>query len=242
MTDSQIFILIIIFVSLAYIVAFEYVYLYKKKKYEETSYFNITKIPYSQIKHDSGHQGEYFIYNTLKNLESEGAKFLFNLYIPAYNNKTTEIDAVMIIQQGIFVFESKNYGGWIFGTENQKKWTQSFHIGYGKTQKEYFYNPIMQNEYHIKYLKKILDKDLKFFSIVVFSDDCEFKSIKRNEESKTILIHCCELKEAVTNLQLANADILSLANMEEIYNILYPYSQVSEETKMQHIANLKFNK
>lgn len=57
-------------------------YFYNKKLYEETSYFNITNIPYSQIREDVGHYGEFLIYKTLKDMELENAKFLFNLYIP----------------------------------------------------------------------------------------------------------------------------------------------------------------
>ena len=51
--------------------------------------------------------------------------------------KTTEIDLLMIHEKGIFVFESKNYSGWIFGSEDQLKWTQCFKSG----QREHFYNP-----------------------------------------------------------------------------------------------------
>ena len=61
MSDAEI-ITLIIFVFLFFVVASICVHLYNKKKYEETSYFDITKIPYSQIKHDSGHRGEYLIY------------------------------------------------------------------------------------------------------------------------------------------------------------------------------------
>lgn len=39
---------------------------------------------------------------------------LRNIYVP-YNGKTSEIDVLMIREKGIFVFESKNYSGWIFG-------------------------------------------------------------------------------------------------------------------------------
>ena len=232
-------IVLTIFVFFVLVVASICVHLYNKKKYEETSYFNITKIPYSQINYDLGHRGEYLIYKELRHLELEGAKFLFNLYIPTHNNKTTEIDVIMISKQGILVFESKYYSGWIFGTENQKKWTQTLHIGYGDTQKEHFYNPIMQNEYHIKCLNSVMDRDVKYYSIVVFSNGCEFKSIKRNENSETILIHRHELNRVIEHLRLNNNQVLSLSDIDEIYDILYPYSQVSEETKIQHIANLR---
>lgn len=37
---------------------------------------------------------------------------------------TYEIDLIMISETGIYVFESKNYSGWIFGDEKQRYWTQ----------------------------------------------------------------------------------------------------------------------
>ena len=36
------------------------------------------------------------------------------------NNKTTEIDAVMVYRSGIYVFEHKNYSGWIFGNSKSR--------------------------------------------------------------------------------------------------------------------------
>ena len=215
-------------------------YFHNKKLYEETTYFQNTNIPYSQIRHDLGHNGEYLIYKSLKNLEQEGAKFLFNLYIPTYNNKTTEIDVVMLTSRGIFVIESKNYSGWIFGTESQKRWTQSLHIGYGDTQKEHFYNPIMQNEYHIKYLNKLLENQYKYHSIIVFSNDCEFKKIIRNPNSNSYLIYRCKLYKTVQDIMTSQPITLSSEDILNIYNKLYKYSQVDEITKIQHINSLKF--
>ena len=65
------------------------------------------------------------IYKYLKDFENQGAKFLFNIYIPKKGNETTEIDVLMISSKGLFVFESKNYSGWIFGGDNQKYWYQT---------------------------------------------------------------------------------------------------------------------
>jgi hypothetical protein len=212
--------------------------LYNKKKYEESIYFQSTKIPFWHIRHDLGRYGEFLIYDYLKEMELEGAKFLFNIYIPTCNNKTTEIDVIMITTQGIFVFESKNYSGWIFGTETQRKWTQSLHIGYGDTQKEHFFNPIMQNEYHIKYLKDLLNVDTNFYSIVVFSNDCEFKNITRKSDSTAHLIYRSELYKTIQYIKIINTNVLSILDIETLYNKLYPYSQVDEETKIKHITNL----
>ena len=49
---------------------------------------------------------------------------------------------LMIHENGIFVIESKNYSGWLFGDYNQLNWTQSFPNG----EKHKFYNPIKQTK------------------------------------------------------------------------------------------------
>ena len=85
---------------------------------------------------------------------------------------TTQIDHIIVSRYGIFVIETKNYKGWIFGSEHQKRWTQSI---YGK--KHTFQNPLHQNYKHTKTLQKLLDlDDDKVFSVVVFVGESTFKT------------------------------------------------------------------
>ena len=67
---------------------------------------------------------------------------------------------------GIFVIETKNYKGWIYGHENAEKWTQNI---YGN--KYELYNPIRQNNTHINVLRSALSEfgKLPFVSIIAFS-------------------------------------------------------------------------
>ncbi|MBQ4094207.1 MAG: NERD domain-containing protein, partial [Oscillospiraceae bacterium] len=90
---------------------------------------------------------------------------LKNLYVP-YRGKTSEIDLVMVHEKGIFVFESKNYSGWIFGSADQPYWIQSLQNG----DKNRFYNPILQNKTHIKALAEYLQlPETAFSSYIIFS-------------------------------------------------------------------------
>lgn len=131
---------------------------------------------------DPGEFGEYLITYALENNNIGGyLKVLKNLYIPIGYGKTTEIDVVMIHRKGIFVFESKNYSGWIFGSRNDRYWTQSLKGG----QKNRFYNPILQNQTHINALSRILKIDSdKFISMIIFSERCTLKK-KFPKMSKT---------------------------------------------------------
>ena len=49
-----------------------------------------------------------------------------NVVVPTRNG-TTQIDHVLISPFGVFIVETKNLKGWIFGSENQPKWTQSLY-------------------------------------------------------------------------------------------------------------------
>ena len=66
---------------------------------------------------------------------------------------TTQIDHIVVSQYGIFVIETKNLSGWIYGDQYNKYWTQKF---FKKTYR--FYNPIHQNYGHIKTLEALLPR------------------------------------------------------------------------------------
>ena len=106
--------------------------------YINSTYYKVTKKPALAMRTDVGTYGEYCIFKLLKTYENKGAKFLFNVYLPKDENETTEIDVLMICSQGIYVFESKNYSGWIFGNEKYKMWTQSLPQGKGRPAKKSF--------------------------------------------------------------------------------------------------------
>lgn len=211
------------------------------KEYKNGAYYQITKYPYFSVKHNTGRYGEYLTYKYLKKFETNGAKFLFNIYIPKENGETTEIDVLMICKKGLFVFESKNYSGWIFGSENQKNWYQTLPTGRGRSHKEHFYNPIMQNRSHIKHLKAFLGEQLPMRSIIVFSDRCTLKSvqIRSNDISVINRYNVAQVVSGVCN-QIPN-DLLTDNDITEIYNKLYPYTQVDEIAKMQHVVNIHNN-
>ena len=85
---------------------------------------------------------------------------------------TTQIDHIYVSPFGIFVVETKNYKGWIYGKEFDAQWTQNI---YGKKSK--FQNPLRQNYKHTKTLEELLELPGKaFHSVVVFVGDCELKS------------------------------------------------------------------
>lgn len=206
----------------------------RENRYKEETYYKITQTPYALLEDDTGKYGEYLIYKYLEHFENKGGKFLFNLYLPKDDGKTTEIDVILICAKGIFVFESKNYSGWIFGDESQINWTQTL----PNKHKEHFYNPIMQNKSHIKHLRKFIDNKIPINSIIVFSDRCTLKNISLKSKDISV-INRYRIDSVVSSIYNQEQTInLSETEINDIYNKLYPFTQVNSEIKAQHIANL----
>ena len=112
-----------------------------------------------------------------------------NLCLPWPDGRTAQIDELVIADSGIYVIEVKNYKGWIFGDENNQYWTQVLSTGIrGESIKNRLYNPIRQNNSHIHCIKKNL-KGYKgpIHSLIVFSDDAEFKDVTVNSSGVYVL-------------------------------------------------------
>lgn len=81
-----------------------------------------------------------------------GAEYaIFNDVLIPSGRGTNQIDHVVVSVYGIFVIETKNYGGWIHGHEHADHWTQTFYRN-----KTRITNPVRQNLAHIHALKKVL--------------------------------------------------------------------------------------
>ena len=89
---------------------------------------------------------------------------------------TTQIDHVFVSVFGVFVVETKNMNGWIYGRAQNREWTQVFPGG----QKFRFQNPIRQNYGHVKAVEDALTgmglPKVVVKSVVVFVGEAELKS------------------------------------------------------------------
>ena len=206
--------------------------------YRKSTYYAETNTSFFKVIRDKGKYGEYLTYKRLASLEKNGCRFLFNVYLPKENGETSELDAVAICQEGIFVFESKNYSGWIFGSEEQKNWTQVLANGKGKSQKEHFYNPILQNRTHIKYLKKVIGEEIPTYSVVVFSERCTLKKLEISGDVPVIKRDrvLSSVKKIIDGASEKNV------NIAEIYDKLKPYTNVSDKIRQKHIEDINSKK
>ncbi|MBO8436467.1 MAG: NERD domain-containing protein [Spirochaetes bacterium] len=144
---------------------------------------NCSPIRFTESVEEKGRRGELEVFHIVDWIcASIKAIPMRNLYLPWPDGSTSQIDELIIAPSGIYVIEMKNYKGWIFGNENNQYWTQVLYKGTreGST-KNRLYNPIRQNASHISCLRK----NLKWYkgpihSLIVFSDEAEFKDVTFN--------------------------------------------------------------
>ena len=131
--------------------------------------------------------------------------------------------SIVIKPNGIFVIETKNYSGDIYGNETQLEWTQILSNGKVKNK---FYNPIKQNATHVYNIKNIVG-NLPVYSLVVF--------VQNNVSSLQItnVINLQQLKASIS----VGSDILTPKQMRVAYeNIISHKLKISQK---EHIKNIK---
>ena len=145
---------------------------------------------------------------------------------------TSQIDHIVLSEYGIFVIETKNYKGWIFGNEISENWTQVVY-----KEKHQFRNPVKQNWSHIYALKDLLSRfpKIHYFPIVVFTGSGILKDIK----SSTPVIYKTDLRQTIKNLStskcITNEQIGKIKNLIESSNIIEKHRNES------HIQNVHQN-
>ena len=203
-------------------------------KYRNSNYKLVSGNSFFKTIFDKGNYGEFLTFTKLEKLSDQN-KLLTNLYIPRDDGTTTEVDLVMISPTGIYVFESKNYSGWIFGDEKNKNWTQTLENG----QKNRFYNPIWQNKAHINALKAVLNlNDDAFKSYIIFSERCTLKKINVTSPNVKVIKRDQLIKNVKKDIK-DFPEIFTSDEVNKIYSSLQKYTNVDEDIKQAHIEAIK---
>ena len=187
---------------------------------------------------DKGLFGEYLCSKKLDKV-SGVSKQLLNVYLPKRDGTTTEVDLIYINSNGVFVIESKNYSGWIFGNDMQKYWTQSLKGG----QKNKFFNPVWQNDAHANAIKSVVGDRYSgpYFNIVVFSARCELKKITISR-GNTWVINRQALIRTVKNISEEYSPVLSETEIANLYEMLKNYANAGADLRQRHIDLINANK
>ncbi len=115
--------------------------------------------------------GEFLVNRLLSKLPESDYTLIKDVTLPT-SDGTTQVDHIVVSKYGIFVVETKNMKGWIFGSARQKQWTQKLYRHSSK-----FQNPLHQNYKHIKALETLLGcSEEHLHSVIVFIGDSTFKT------------------------------------------------------------------
>ncbi|MFH4432835.1 nuclease-related domain-containing protein [Vibrio diabolicus] len=115
--------------------------------------------------------GEFLVNRLLSKLPESDYTLIKDVTLPT-SDGTTQVDHIVVSKYGIFVVETKNMKGWIFGSARQRQWTQKIYRYSSK-----FQNPLHQNYKHIKALETLLGcSEEHLHSVIVFIGDSTFKT------------------------------------------------------------------
>ncbi|MBS6183950.1 MAG: NERD domain-containing protein [Clostridium celatum] len=176
-----------------------------------------------------GSIGERKVSKALNILDNNEYKIINNLMIRT-DRGTTQIDHVVISVYGIFVIETKNYQGFIFGNENDDKWKQVIDKRSYK-----FRNPIMQNYGHVVSLRKRLnlDKDLLVVSLIAFTNRA---SLRVNTQTPVMYDN-----NIVNYIRSYREKVISENYMMRLYYDLLMSNIDSKDTRKEHVENIRMN-
>ena len=164
-------------------------------------------------------------FNLWLGLDSNLYQRFHDVIIPS-SHGTTQIDHILVSPFGIFVVETKNYKGWIYGSEDQSTWTQVIYKS-----KHKFQNPLRQTHRHKKVLSKYLGVGESFIlPVISFVGDVELKTeLPTNVLTSRVSSYIKQFNEQVFSNDEVERITGLLSNVKSEYNI----------SKSEHIQSLE---
>lgn len=126
----------------------------------------------SQRNREIGEKGEFRLWDILEtHLSKASFRILHDIHLPI-EDRTTQIDFLVISCWGIFVIEVKTMRATISGSATDPEWTAYYDRAIS------FLNPLLQNQYHVAALSSCFgfDPQLDMQSIVAFSEEAVFQA------------------------------------------------------------------
>jgi len=177
-----------------------------------------------------GFMGEKTVSTLLSMLDSKKYRIINDIILEV-NGKTSQIDHVVISNYGIFVIETKNYKGKIYGNDYDKYWTQVIY-----KRKEKLYNPIKQNHGHIQALKQHLAdyKDIPYIPIIVFSTNADLKVTASID-----VIYTAKLLKTIKKHQ---KQVITNEVKEDIYSKIISLNINDKKIRKGHVSSIQNEK
>ncbi len=215
----------------------------EKKSVQSTKKTTASKKKNSEhVANRKGEIGEYKINIQLDQLPKE-YKHIKDVMVKNTKGKTgySQIDHIMISPYGIFVIETKNYQGTVYGGKDRKVWSVN-----GKFK---MMNPFKQNYGHIQALKAFIDEKYHpfFISMVSFTKRCTFKlndTELRKIASNELLVYDVELSDYIArkvsiNKHQYKEPFLTDSEIQKVYALIEKTNITDPTIRKQHVDSLK---
>ena len=226
------FILTVVLVSV-YILFRIIVFVYDVITLYKTKYNKKSGNGFFKTYFDKGNYGEFILYRKLTRVFGQNA-VLTNLYLDNVNTDKTEVDVIVVSNKNIYIFEMKNYAGYIYGSEKDKNWTQVFN----KFSKHKFYNPLRQNYVHTEAVKKYLKvEDALLMPLVVFSNRSKLSKI--NVSQKTNVFQLRNTVKFLKQNEKLSDNLITDTQKATYIKALLEMSLADETVKQKHIEDVK---
>lgn len=193
---------------------------------------------YSSRAEAIGDYGEKRVSSFLEDLDCKDYR-VYNDILIRNGKYTTQVDHIIISRYGIFVLETKNIHGKVYGNGHAEFWKQYLpDIGYkrcGSTQEHQLRNPIWQNEGHIKTLLRLVFGDgVPVYGIVVFPNDADLMITA----DKPVL----HMREVVPFIKQYCNIVITSDQMNFYRRRLFEVISTSESDRKVHLENVYRNK
>lgn len=201
---------------------------------EHNSYSG-TSTPWTHLlspAHLKGTVGENAVSRRLHSLSEKHYVTLDDIIIPNFNT-TAQIDHIVISTYGIFVIETKNYSGKIYGSQQAKEWTQYLHGN-----KYTLYNPVQQNRTHIMALSRLINSahipnlpvETLYHSIIAFPEN-------RNVHADNVSVPIVSYYELTRTIAQYTVPLLTPDQITQILDTILQHRLITPDALSTHIQN-----
>lgn len=185
-----------------------------------------------------GENGERTVSSYLADLECDDYQ-VFNDLLLRDGYYTTQIDHIILSRYGVFVIETKNVHGKVYGSGNAEFWKQYLpdwgYKRYGTTQEHQLRNPLWQNAGHIKSLRRLVfDNDIPIHGIVVFPYETDLYVTADQPVLK--------IWQVVPYIKQYRDKVLSADQLGFYRRRLLEVISTTESDRQQHLNNVNRNK
>lgn len=196
-----------------------------------------------------GIRGEKQVNRVLKRLALEHGGIELTDFMLEDQKSSSQIDNILLTQKALYVIEVKNYRGMIFGSKDQINWTVTIKTVYtnrsrsgrrykkAHISKNAFYNPIKQNQTHIRKIQNLIPetRDIPVINLVVFGNHAILSNLKQIPE--VVSIH--DLRRAIKNHEASFDDTIDVENQIEIVDALHYHNVVDKRARRDHVLRIK---